>query len=152
MEPERLLLVFERSPEESRLTGVREAIRALGQNDMDVEVVARNPGVDSPSLIERMLRFWFPYLSSAGITGVLPGAGPGPPAEAGEFIITLAPIPGPTFGTALGAWLQARYGRKVRVKFDGIEIEAQTPEQVETLLARLEGLRQSRKAARATKP
>ena len=150
MEPERLLLVFERSPEESQLTGVREAIRALGQNDVDIKVEAPNPGVDS--LFERVLRFWFPYLWSAGITGVVPGAASGSPAEVGEFIITPVPILGPMFGTVLGAWLQAQYGRKVRVKFDDIEIEAQTPEQVETLLARLEVLRQSRKAARAKKP
>jgi len=150
MEPERLLLIFERSAEESRLTGVREAIGALGWNDIDVRVVAQNPGVDS--LIERVLRFWFPYLWSAGITGVVSGAAPGPPAEVSEFIITLAPMLGPAFGTELGAWLQAQYGRKVRVKFDDIEIEAQTPEQLETLLARLEGLRQSRKAARAKEP
>src|SRR5271168_1074130 len=145
MEPERLLLIFERSPEESRLTGVDEAIRALGQNDIDVRVVAQNPRVDS--LIVRVLRFWFPYLWSAGITGVVSGAAPGPPAEVGEFTITLARKLDPRFGTELGAWLQAQYGRKVRVKFDDIEIEAQTPEQVETLLARLEVLRQSRKAA-----
>jgi hypothetical protein len=138
------LLIFERSPEESRLTGVREAIRALGQNDIDVQVEAQNPGADS--LIARVLRFWFPYLWSAGITGVVSGAAPGPPAEVGEFIIPLAAILDPMVGAELGAWLQAQRGRKVRVKFDDIEIEAQTPEQVEALLARLEGLRQSREA------
>jgi hypothetical protein len=42
MEPERLLLIFERSPDESGPRGVDEAIRALGQNDIAVEVVARN--------------------------------------------------------------------------------------------------------------
>ncbi len=146
MEPERLLLTFERSPEESQLTGVREAIRALGENDIDVEVVARTPGVDG--LVAKVLRFWFPYLWSAGITGVVPGAALGP-AEAGEFIIPLGPPRGPAFGAVLGAWLQARYGRKVRVKFDDIEMEARTPEQVESLLARLEGLRRSREAAGA---
>ena len=144
MELERLLLIFEHSPDESRLTGVREATRALEQSGIDVKVAAQNPGVDG--LIGRVLRFWFPYVSNAGIIGIVPGA-----AEVGEFIITLAPGLGPGLGTELGAWLQARHGRKVRVKLDEIEIEAQTPEQVETLLARLEGLRQSRKTARATK-
>lgn len=146
MEPEHLLLIFERSPEESNLTGVREAILALGQNGIDAKVEAQNPDVDG--LIGRMLRFWFPYLWSAGITGVVAGAS----VEVGEFIVTLAPIRGPAFGAVLGAWLQAQYGRKVRVKFDDNEIEAQTPEQVETLLARLEALRQSREAASVKKP
>jgi hypothetical protein len=151
MEPERLLLIFERSPEEPRLTGVQEAVGALWQKDIDVRVVTQNPGVDH-GLIGNVLRFWFPYLWSAGITGVVPGAASGPLAESGEFVVTLAPILPPAFGTELGAWLQGRHGRKVRVKFNDIEIEAQTPEQVETLLARLEGLRQSYKTARAWKP
>jgi uncharacterized protein (DUF697 family) len=80
------------------------------------------------------LRFWFPYLSRAGIYGVTPGSEFGPASEAGEFIVTLAPIAGPAFAAVLGAWLQARYGRKVRVKFDDAEMEAQTPE-IEALLA-----------------
>src|ERR1700677_1667479 len=111
MEPERLLLIFERSPEETQLTGVREAIRAVGQNDIDVRVVAQNPRVDS--LIERVLRFWFPYLWSAGITGVVSGAAPGPLADVSEFIITPVPMLGPTFGAVLEEWLQAQFGRKV---------------------------------------
>lgn len=37
---------------------------------------------------------------------------------------------------ALGAWLHARYGRKVRLKIGDIEAEAQTREEVEKLLAR----------------
>jgi len=82
----------------------------------------------------------------------VPGAASGPLAETGEFIITLAPRLDRVFGLELGAWLQGRHGRKVRVKFDDAEIEAQSPEQVETLLARLEGLRQSRKAAQVKKP
>jgi hypothetical protein len=145
MEPESLHLIFERSPEEARLTGVIETIQALGQNGMDVKVVARNPGVEG--LVGRMLRFWFPYLWSAGITGVVPGA-----AEAGEYVVTLDPHGGSAFGAVLGAWLQALHGRKVRAKYDEIEIEAQASEEAETLLARLESLRQRRAAALARTP
>jgi hypothetical protein len=150
MEPDRLLLIFERSPDESQLTGVREAIRALGETDTDVKAPARNPGVGG--LIERVLRFWFPYLWSEGITGVGPGAAVGSPAEVSEFNIPLARILDPVSGAVLGTWLQARSGRKVRVKCDDTEIEAQTPKQVEALLARVEALRQRRGAARAKKP
>jgi len=150
MEPERLLLIFERSADEPQLTGVSEAIRALGLNDVDVKVAVKPPVVDS--LIGRAFRFWFPYVWSAGIIGVGPGAAIGPSAEVGELVITLPPLLAPTFDTVLGAWLQGRYGRKLRVKFHDVEIEAQTPEQVETLVVRLEALRHSRKATQAAKP
>lgn len=38
--------------------------------------------------------------------------------------------------TAVGAWLHARYGRKVRIKIGDIEVEAQTGKEVEQLLER----------------
>jgi hypothetical protein len=135
MEPEHLLLIFEHSPEESQLEGIDEAIRALRQNDMDVKVVSKSRSADG--FIGSVLRFWFPYLSSEGVTGVTPSGALEPTAEVGEFIVTRASIVGPVFGAALGAWLQARHGRKVRVKFDDIEVEAQAPEHVEALLSRL---------------
>jgi len=68
MEPARLLLIFERSAEEPQLLGVGEAIRALGQNDIDVKAVAQTSGAGS--LIGSLLRFWFPYLSRAGVVGL----------------------------------------------------------------------------------
>lgn len=55
----------------------------------------------------------------------------------GDFAIKLinSPIVGVLVG-AVGAWLHARAGRKVRLKIGEIEAEAQTMEQVERLLAR----------------
>jgi hypothetical protein len=54
----------------------------------------------------------------------------------GEFVLKLSAAVGPVLGTAIGAWLHARYGRKVRIKVGDIETEAQTMEEVERLLAR----------------
>src|SRR4051794_21428092 len=54
----------------------------------------------------------------------------------GEFFINLAAATGPVIGAAIGAWLQARYGRKVRVKIGDIEAEAHSAEEVEKLLAK----------------
>jgi hypothetical protein len=147
MEPERLLLIFERSPEESQLQGVGEAIRALERNDIDVKVVAQSPAADG--LIAGMLRFWFPYLWTAGIVGVTPGEALGQGAEVGAFNVTLAPELGPAFGKILAGWLETQQGRKIRVKFDEIEIEARTPEQFESLLLRLGASRQNWKLARS---
>jgi hypothetical protein len=56
----------------------------------------------------------------------------------GEFIIPLAQIAAPGITAIVGAWLHARFGRKVRIEFyaDGNvkRAEAQTPEQVISLI------------------
>ena len=49
---------------------------------------------------------------------------------------------GTPLGTALGAWLHARYGRKVRLKIGDIEAEAQTLKEVEKLIARAQEIQQ----------
>src|SRR5262245_1328204 len=41
-----------------------------------------------------------------------------------EFAVKLVTMVGPALGAAVGAWLHARYGRKVRLKIG--DIEAQT--------------------------
>lgn len=56
----------------------------------------------------------------------------------GDFIIKLLACFGPALGTVIGAWLHARYGRKVRLKIGEIEAEAQTVEEVERLLGHAE--------------
>jgi len=67
------------------------------------------------------------------------------PFLSGEFALKLAATVGPVIGTAAGAWLHARYGRKVRLKVGEVEAEAQTVEEVERLIARaLEAQQQSR--------
>jgi hypothetical protein len=60
----------------------------------------------------------------------------------GEFLLKLIPMIGPIVGTATGAWLHARYGRKVRLKVGDIEAEAQTREEVETLLEKAQEIQQ----------
>lgn len=52
-----------------------------------------------------------------------------------EFVKTLVPLAG-VIGAAVGAWLHARMGRKVRLKIGEIEAEAQTIEEVQELLNR----------------
>ncbi len=135
MDAEPLLLVFEPSPEDPRLTGVDEAIRAFGAHGIDVEAAAKK-GADG-GLVASLLRFWFPYLSHAGVLGVTPDEA----LASGEFNVTLAAGRNPAFGAVLEAWLQARAGRKIRMRIGDLEMEAHAPEQIELLLSRLEALR-----------
>lgn len=46
-------------------------------------------------------------------------------------------------GPIIGAWVQARYGRKVRLKIGDVEAEARTVTEVEELLKRAEALRRT---------
>lgn len=60
----------------------------------------------------------------------------------GEFIIKqLGPVAIPAVTGAVGVWLQARYGRKVRLKVGDVEIEARIPEEIERLLKSAASLR-----------
>jgi hypothetical protein len=63
-------------------------------------------------------------------------------AYLGDFAIKLAATVGPVLGTVVGAWLHARYGRKVRLKIGDVEAEAQTIEEVQELLRRAEEFQQ----------
>jgi hypothetical protein len=67
---------------------------------------------------------------------------PAPTKYLGDFVIKLAAIIGPALGTGIGAWLHARYGRRVRLKIGDIEAEAQTIEEVEQLLARVQEIQE----------
>ena len=55
----------------------------------------------------------------------------------GEFIAALKTLGGPAIGAvavAAGAWVQAHYGRKVRLKIGELEAEGRSVEEVEKLL------------------
>jgi hypothetical protein len=55
-------------------------------------------------------------------------------SDAQDILVPLAQVVGPMLGAALVAWVRERSGRKVRLKFDGVDAEARSPEQVENLL------------------
>ncbi len=64
------------------------------------------------------------------------GAGAPLSPPLGELLLQAAATIGPIVGTAVGVWLQGKYGRKVRLKIGEIEAEAQTVEEVEKLIDR----------------
>jgi hypothetical protein len=58
-------------------------------------------------------------------------------SEVQDVSVPLAQVAGPIFGAALVAWVNERSGRKVRLKFDDVDSEARSPEQVEIRCSRL---------------
>lgn len=59
-----------------------------------------------------------------------------------EFIIkTLSPAVIPGAAAVCGAWVQARYGRKVRLKIGDVEAEGRTTEEIENLLRQAKNFR-----------
>jgi hypothetical protein len=61
-----------------------------------------------------------------------------------EVAVDLAPTAGHVIGTIVGTWLMGHSGRKVRLKSGDVEVEAQTPQQVDALLSLLEQLRETK--------
>lgn len=51
-----------------------------------------------------------------------------------NFLITLAPAVIAAVAGLCGAWVHARYGRKVRLKIGDVEAEGRTVEEIEALL------------------
>ncbi|WP_246217399.1 hypothetical protein [Paraburkholderia panacisoli] len=61
----------------------------------------------------------------------------------GEFVFSLAQV-GPALSAALGAWLEANAGRKLRLKIIGVEFEANTMTQLVQVLDKAIALREQR--------
>ena len=54
----------------------------------------------------------------------------------GQYVISVAQIVGPIVGVAVGAWIQGRAGRKVRLKVGEIELEAYSRADMDVLVAK----------------
>ena len=59
----------------------------------------------------------------------------------GQYVISVAQIAGPIVGVAVGAWIQGRAGRKVRLKFGEIELEAYSQADMDLLVDKALGLK-----------
>jgi hypothetical protein len=100
------------------------------------------PALEDPSErgpdYQRQLAEFAKSLRKAGVeyeAGTLLLTETSPFIYAGRFVIKRLQTPGPV-GGILGAWLQAKSGRKVCLKVGEIEAEAHTAEEVEKLLNR----------------
>jgi hypothetical protein len=60
-----------------------------------------------------------------------------------EFLVTLGPPIIAAAAALCGGWVQARYGRKVRLKIGDVEAEGRTVEEIESLLKRAAEFRDS---------
>jgi hypothetical protein len=56
--------------------------------------------------------------------------------EVGALVQQVVTMAAPAATALIGAWLQARHGRKVRLKVGDVEAEAATVQEVEQLLER----------------
>ena len=88
-------------------------------------------GIETSSAIQ-LLEAWAPE--------------PAPTIYLGDFTIKFVAAVGPIIGAAIGAFVQARFGRKVRLKIGEIEAEAQTPEQVERLVEMAQAIQERTRA------
>ena len=62
----------------------------------------------------------------------------------GEFALEFAKVIAPVVSAAHVAWISARYGRKARVKFLDVEVEARSVDEVERLIDKVVAVQESR--------
>ena len=76
------------------------------------------------------------YLRRNGVGVITIGAHPTGDSYIGQLVFTLGPNTVTAVEAVAGAWIQTRFGRRVRLKFDDVEVEAQTTRGIEELLRR----------------
>lgn len=52
----------------------------------------------------------------------------------GEFVLPIANLVVPIIGVAVGAWINGRFGRKLKLKVGDVELEANSPAEIDHLL------------------
>jgi hypothetical protein len=65
------------------------------------------------------------------------GTHPAGDTHMGQFIITLGPAAIEAIAAVAGAWVQTRLGRRIRLKFDDVEVEVRTTHEIDALLKRV---------------
>jgi hypothetical protein len=119
-----------------------------------VLVRAPNDQPSSSADYQAELKAFHERLRSAGVS-VSPAppkmafdsAHPPDPSTLTDFLVTLAPQVVPVFTAIAGAWAQARFGQKVRLKVGDIEAEASTAEELERLIAHAVALKNTLKGS-----
>ncbi|ABO59039.1 hypothetical protein KTD19_22650 [Burkholderia multivorans] len=117
-------------------------------NVQEIEIRLKRAPDDLPEndpAFQKELRSFSSALYSAGIRYSQRGMAFDSAAAMGyplaEFIIKeLGPAAIGVIGTAVGAWISGRHGRKMRLKIGDIEVEARTMNEVDQLLQRARAL------------
>ena len=126
--------------------------KAAQEFELRLVRASEDPPVNDPAF-QKELRAFSSMLHSAGVRYSQRGMAFDSVAMTGyplaEFIIKeLGPAAIGVIGTAVGAWISGRNGRKLRLKVGDIEVEARTPEEVAQLLQQAAALQVGQAASK----
>jgi len=104
---------------------------------LTLQRAADDPKVNDPAFQAELSAF-SAALGAAGITysqrGMMFDAVGVPGYPLPDYLLTLGPPVIAAAAGACGAWVQARFGRKVRLKIGDVEAEGRSVEEIESLL------------------
>jgi len=124
-----------------------------------VRITLRRAPDDPPEpdpKFQEELREFCKSLHAAGVTfaqrGMAFDAADAVGFTVGQFLITLGPAVIAAVAAVCGGWVQARYGRKVRLKIADVEAEGRTVEEIGSLLKRAADFREAGVAPETRSP
>jgi hypothetical protein len=121
---------------------------AMNQNDVRIMLqrTSDDPTVNAPEF-QKQLRDVSKSLHSANVKYTVRGMTFDSVDALGfqlpEFVVTLAPGAIGAVAGICGAWVQTRYGRKVRLKIGDVEAEGRSVDEIASLLQRAVDFRKS---------